>query len=171
MSIRYRNHRLAPCRYRTASIWPGLAFPTRFSFPVAQLRLPVREALIAQRWPWLENQVMAEFKSVALGQTDGLRLVSRLAAGVAATFIPELSILTLYAIDVAAGDKLPGTGGPGISKSDLLVINKIDLVPMVGASLEVMDRDPRKISGQGPFVLFQPQERQGPGRDHGVHRA
>ena len=61
----------------------------------------------------------------------------------AATFSPELSDLTLYVIDVAAGDKIPRKGGPGITKSDLLVINKIDLAPHVGASLEVMDRDAR----------------------------
>ena len=71
----------------------------------------------------------------------------------AATFSPELSDLTLYVIDVAAGDKIPRKGGPGITKSDLLVINKIDLAPMVGASLEVMDRDARKMRGQRPFVF------------------
>ncbi len=71
----------------------------------------------------------------------------------AATFSPELSDLTLYVIDVAAGDKIPRKGGPGITKSDLLVINKIDLAPMVGASLEVMDRDARKMRGAKPFVF------------------
>ena len=71
----------------------------------------------------------------------------------AATFSPELSDLTLYVIDVAAGDKIPRKGGPGITKSDLLVINKIDLAPMVGASLEVMDRDARKMRGARPFVF------------------
>ena len=71
----------------------------------------------------------------------------------AATFSPELSDLTLYVIDVAAGDKIPRKGGPGITKSDLLVINKIDLAPMVGASLEVMDRDAKKMRGQRPFVF------------------
>src|SRR5438093_5778011 len=71
----------------------------------------------------------------------------------AATFSPELSDLTLYVIDVAAGDKIPRKGGPGITKSDLLVINKIDLAPMVGASLEVMERDARKMRGQRPFVF------------------
>ena len=71
----------------------------------------------------------------------------------AATFSPELSDLTLYVIDVAAGDKIPRKGGPGITKSDLLVINKIDLAPMVGASLEVMDRDARKMRGVRPFVF------------------
>ena len=71
----------------------------------------------------------------------------------AATFSPELSDLTLYVIDVAAGDKIPRKGGPGIMKSDLLIINKIDLAPMVGASLEVMDRDARKMRGERPFVF------------------
>jgi urease accessory protein len=71
----------------------------------------------------------------------------------AATFSPELSDLTLYVIDVAAGDKIPRKGGPGITKSDLLVINKIDLAPHVGASLEVMDRDARKMRGERPFVF------------------
>jgi urease accessory protein len=71
----------------------------------------------------------------------------------AATFSPELSDLTLYVIDVAAGDKIPRKGGPGITKSDLLVINKIDLAPMVGASLEVMERDARRMRGERPFVF------------------
>jgi urease accessory protein len=71
----------------------------------------------------------------------------------AATFSPELSDLTLYVIDVAAGDKIPRKGGPGIIKSDLLIINKIDLAPYVGASLEVMDRDARKMRGDRPFVF------------------
>ncbi|QJR15443.1 urease accessory protein UreG [Usitatibacter palustris] len=71
----------------------------------------------------------------------------------AATFSPELSDLTLYVIDVAAGDKIPRKGGPGITKSDLLVINKIDLAPYVGASLEVMDRDAKKMRGDRPFVF------------------
>jgi urease accessory protein len=70
-----------------------------------------------------------------------------------ATFSPELSDLTLYVIDVAAGDKIPRKGGPGITKSDLLVINKTDLAPHVGASLEVMDRDARKMRGSRPFVF------------------
>ena len=71
----------------------------------------------------------------------------------AATFSPELADLTLYVIDVAAGDKIPRKGGPGITKSDLLIINKIDLAPMVGASLEVMDRDAKRMRGERPFVF------------------
>jgi urease accessory protein len=79
----------------------------------------------------------------------------------AATFSPELSDLTLYVIDVAAGDKIPRKGGPGITKSDLLVINKIDLAPMVGASLEVMDRDARKMRAARPFVFTNLKTGQG----------
>ena len=78
-----------------------------------------------------------------------------------ATFSPELSDLTLYVIDVAAGDKIPRKGGPGITKSDLLVINKIDLAPMVGASLEVMDRDAKKMRGERPFVFSNLKTGQG----------
>jgi len=81
----------------------------------------------------------------------------------AATFSPELSDLTLYVIDVAAGDKIPRKGGPGITKSDLLIINKIDLAPMVGASLEVMDRDARKMRGERPFVFSNLKSGQGLG--------
>ena len=71
----------------------------------------------------------------------------------AATFSPELADLTIYVIDVAAGDKIPRKGGPGITRSDLLVINKIDLAPLVGASLETMDRDARHMRGERPFVF------------------
>src|SRR5262249_20665302 len=71
----------------------------------------------------------------------------------AATFSPELADLTIYVIDVAAGEKIPSKGGPGIARSDLLVINKIDLAPHVGASLEVMQRDARRIRGVRPFVM------------------
>ena len=79
----------------------------------------------------------------------------------AATFSPELSDLTLYVIDVAAGDKIPRKGGPGITRSDLLVINKIDLAPLVGASLEVMERDARKMRGARPFVFSNLKTGQG----------
>jgi urease accessory protein len=71
----------------------------------------------------------------------------------AATFSPELADLTIYVIDVAAGDKIPRKGGPGITRSDLLVINKIDLAPLVGASLEIMDRDAKRMRGERPFVF------------------
>jgi len=71
----------------------------------------------------------------------------------AATFSPELADLTIYVIDVAAGDKIPRKGGPGITRSDLLVINKIDLAPYVGADLQVMERDARRMRGSRPFVF------------------
>lgn len=78
-----------------------------------------------------------------------------------ATFSPELADLTIYVIDVSAGDKIPRKGGPGITRSDLLVINKIDLAPYVGASLEVMDRDARKMRGERPFVFTNLKSREG----------
>jgi urease accessory protein len=78
-----------------------------------------------------------------------------------ATFSPELSDLTIYVIDVAAGDKIPRKGGPGITKSDLLIINKTDLAPMVGASLEVMDRDAKKMRGDKPFIFTNLKKEEG----------
>ncbi|HKF70555.1 MAG TPA: urease accessory protein UreG [Stellaceae bacterium] len=79
----------------------------------------------------------------------------------AATFSPELADVTIYVIDVAAGDKIPRKGGPGICRSDLLVINKIDLAPLVGASLEVMDRDARRMRGERPFLFTNLKENHG----------
>jgi urease accessory protein len=81
----------------------------------------------------------------------------------AATFSPELADLAIYVIDVAAGDKIPSKGGPGITRSDLLVINKVDLAPYVGASLEVMERDAKRMRGARPFVFTN--LRQGDGVD------
>ncbi|HLY57701.1 MAG TPA: urease accessory protein UreG, partial [Stellaceae bacterium] len=79
----------------------------------------------------------------------------------AATFSPELADLTIYVIDVSAGDKIPRKGGPGITRSDLLVINKTDLAPLVGASLEVMDRDARRMRGERPFLFTNLKQGQG----------
>lgn len=79
----------------------------------------------------------------------------------AATFSPELADLTIYVIDVSAGDKIPRKGGPGITRSDLLVINKIDLAPLVGADLAVMDRDARRMRGTRPFLFTNLKENQG----------
>ena len=86
---------------------------------------------------------------------EGLDIVFVESGGdnLAATFSPELSDLTLYVIDVAAGEKIPRKGGPGITKSDLLVINKTDLAPMVGANLDVMASDAKKMRGERPFVM------------------
>jgi urease accessory protein len=79
----------------------------------------------------------------------------------AATFSPELADITIYVIDVSAGDKIPRKGGPGITRSHLLVINKIDLAPLVGASLEVMDRDAKRMRGERPFVFTNIKAGQG----------
>jgi urease accessory protein len=87
------------------------------------------------------------------GPLRDLVLIESGGSNLAATFSPELADLTIYVIDVAAGDKIPTKGGPGITRSDLLVINKVDLAPYVGASLDVMERDARKMRGQRPFVF------------------
>lgn len=79
----------------------------------------------------------------------------------AATFSPELADITIYVIDVSAGDKIPRKGGPGITRSDLLLINKIDLAPLVGASLEVMERDARRMRGDRPFLFSNIKSGQG----------
>jgi urease accessory protein len=94
---------------------------------------------------------------------DDLELIFVESGGdnLAATFSPELADLTIYVIDVSAGDKIPRKGGPGITRSDLLVINKIDLAPLVGASLEVMDRDARRMRGQRPFIFTNLKEGKG----------
>jgi urease accessory protein len=95
-----------------------------------------------------------------LGPLD-MVLVESGGDNLSATFSPELSDLTIYVIDVSAGDKIPRKGGPGITKSDLLVINKIDLAPYVGASLEVMDHDARQQRGDRPFVFSNLKTGQG----------
>ena len=89
------------------------------------------------------------------GRFPGLEIVFIESGGdnLAATFSPELADITLYVIDVSAGDKIPRKGGPGITRSDLLVINKIDLAPFVGADLGVMDRDAKRMRGDRPFVF------------------
>jgi urease accessory protein len=93
----------------------------------------------------------------------GLELIFVESGGdnLAATFSPELADLTIYVIDVSAGDKIPRKGGPGITRSDLLVINKIDLAPLVEASLEVMERDSRKMRGLRPFIFTNLKKNQG----------
>ena len=93
----------------------------------------------------------------------GLALVMIESGGdnLAATFSPELSDLTIYVIDVSAGDKIPRKGGPGITRSDLLVINKTDLAPLVGADLDVMARDAKKMRGDKPFVFSNLKKQQG----------
>ncbi len=106
---------------------------------------------------------MAEIRSELCQRHPSLDLVLIESGGdnLAATFSPELADLTIYVIDVAAGDKIPRKGGPGITRSDLLVINKIDLAPHVGASLEVMARDARRMRGERPFVFTNLKEGKG----------
>ena len=108
------------------------------------------------------HTAIREDASINLEAIDGLNrrfhdldliLVESGGDNLAATFSPELADITIYVIDVAGGDKIPRKGGPGITKSDLLVINKIDLAPHVGASLDVMDRDARAQRGHRPFVF------------------
>ncbi|MFG6158315.1 urease accessory protein UreG [Halomonas sp. 1390] len=125
------------------------------------------EALPADRILGVEtggcpHTAIREDASMNLAATDelqarhpGLELVLVESGGdnLSATFSPELSDLTLYVIDVSAGDKIPRKGGPGITKSDLLIINKIDIADQVHASLEVMERDSRKMRGERPFVF------------------
>jgi len=101
----------------------------------------------------------ASINLAAVGQLErrfpalDLILIESGGDNLAATFSPELADITIYVIDVSAGDKIPRKGGPGITRSDLLVINKIDLAPFVGASLEVMDRDAKKMRADRPFVF------------------
>lgn len=94
---------------------------------------------------------------------DGLELIIIESGGdnLAATFSPELSDLTLYVIDVAGGEKIPRKGGPGITKSDLLIINKTDLAPMVGANLSVMDQDAKRMRGDKPFLFSNMKTKEG----------
>jgi urease accessory protein len=133
------------------------------------------EALPAERIRGVEtggcpHTAIREDASMNLAAIDGLMrefehldmiIVESGGDNLAATFSPELSDLTLYVIDVAAGDKIPRKGGPGIMRSDLLIINKIDLAPHVGASLEVMERDARKMRGERPFVFTNLKTGQG----------
>ncbi len=116
------------------------------------------------------HTAIREDASINLAAVDDMRrkfpdldlvLIESGGDNLAATFSPELADLTIYVIDVAAGDKIPSKGGPGITRSDLLVINKIDLAPHVGASLEVMERDARRMRGARPFVFANMREGKG----------
>ena len=109
---------------------------------------------IVRKWPELE---------IVFVESGGDNL--------AATFSPELADLTIYVIDVAAGEKIPRKGGPGITRSDLLVINKIDLAPLVGANLDVMDRDARKMRGARPFLFSNLKENKGVDGGRRLHRS
>jgi len=131
--------------------------------------LPV-ERIVGVETGGCPHTAIREDASINLEAVDGLAnrfgnldmvVIESGGDNLAATFSPELADLTIYVIDVAAGDKIPRKGGPGITKSDLLVINKTDLAPHVGASLEVMDRDARKMRGDRPFVFTNLKTREG----------
>jgi len=134
-----------------------------------------RQALSADRIMGVEtggcpHTAIREDASMNLAAVDGLCdkfgnldfvFIESGGDNLSATFSPELSDLTIYVIDVAAGEKIPRKGGPGITKSDLLIINKIDLAPLVGASLEVMERDATKMRGEKPFLFTNLKEEVG----------
>ena len=137
---------------------------------LARLQALPEERIMGVETGGCPHTAIREDASINLEAVDGLAarfgnldmvVIESGGDNLAATFSPELADLTIYVIDVAAGDKIPRKGGPGITRSDLLVINKIDLAPMVGASLEVMDRDARKMRGERPFVFTNVREGKG----------
>src|SRR6266567_1231568 len=109
----------------------------------------------------ITNDIYTKWDAEFLVRSGSLTPDRIAGVNLAATFSPELADLTIYVIDVAAGEKIPSKGGPGITRSDLLVINKIDLAPHVGASLDVMDRDARKMRGIRPFLFSNLKENKG----------
>jgi urease accessory protein len=132
----------------------------------------VPERIVGVETGGCPHTAIREDASINLAAVAGLRkrfpaldliLIESGGDNLAATFSPELADITIYVIDVSAGDKIPRKGGPGITRSDLLVINKIDLAPFVGASLEVMDRDARRMRGERPFVFANIRAGQGLG--------
>ena len=127
-----------------------------------RLQILPRDRVIGVETGGCPHTAIREDASMNLAAIDDLQrrhpdlelvLVESGGDNLSATFSPELSDLTLYVIDVSAGDKIPRKGGPGITKSDLLIINKIDIAEQVHASLDVMDRDSRKMRGERPFVF------------------
>jgi urease accessory protein len=148
-------------RYQIAVVTNDIYTKEDAQFLVRNEALP-EERIVGVETGGCPHTAIREDASMNLAAVDGLIarfgkldcvIVESGGDNLAATFSPELSDLTLYVIDVAAGDKIPRKGGPGITKSDLLIINKIDLAPHVGASLEVMDRDARVQRGPRPFVF------------------
>jgi len=153
-------------RYEIAAVTNDIYTREDAEFLVLNDALP-RERILGVETGGCPHTAIREDASINLEAVDrlsrafpALQIVFVESGGdnLAATFSPELSDLTLYVIDVAAGDKIPRKGGPGIIKSDLLVINKIDLAPYVGASLEVMARDARRMRGERPFVFSNLKE-------------
>ena len=156
-------------RYQLAAITNDIYTKEDAEFLVRAGSLP-RERIIGIETGGCPHTAIREDASINLAavsdivrQWPDLELVFVESGGdnLAATFSPELADLTIYVIDVAAGEKIPRKGGPGITRSDLLVINKIDLAPLVGANLEVMDRDARKMRGQRPFLFSNLKENKG----------
>jgi urease accessory protein len=148
-------------RYDMAAVTNDIYTAEDAQFLVRHSALPI-ERILGVETGGCPHTAIREDASINLEAVDrlcrrfpSLELVLIESGGdnLAATFSPELSDFTIYVIDVAAGDKIPRKGGPGITKSDLLVINKIDLAPMVGASLEVMDTDAKRMRGAKPFVF------------------
>ena len=156
-------------RYDIAAVTNDIYTREDAEFLVRHDALP-KERILGVETGGCPHTAIREDASINLEAVDrlvrafpGLQIVFVESGGdnLAATFSPELSDLTLYVIDVAAGEKIPRKGGPGITKSDLLVINKIDLAPYVGASLEVMDQDARRMRGERPFVFSNLKEGKG----------
>jgi len=153
-------------RYDIAAVTNDIYTREDAEFLVKNDALP-KERILGVETGGCPHTAIREDASIYLESVDrlsrafpGLQIVFVESGGdnLAATFSPELSDLTIYVIDVAAGEKIPRKGGPGIMKSDLLVINKIDLAPYVGASLEVMDRDARAMRGDRPFIFSNMKE-------------
>jgi urease accessory protein len=156
-------------RYQIAAVTNDIYTQEDAQFLMKSGALPI-ERIVGVETGGCPHTAIREDASINLEAIDRLSekfpdldliLVESGGDNLAATFSPELADLTLYVIDVAAGDKIPRKGGPGITRSDLLIINKIDLAPMVGASLEVMDRDARRMRGQRPFLFTNLKTQQG----------
>jgi urease accessory protein len=148
-------------RYEVAAVTNDIYTKEDAQFLMRSGALPV-ERIVGVETGGCPHTAIREDASINLEAIDrlvetfpklDLILVESGGDNLAATFSPELADMTIYVIDVAGGDKVPRKGGPGITRSDLLVINKIDLAPYVGASLEVMERDARKMRGERPFVF------------------
>jgi len=148
-------------RYRMAVVTNDIYTKEDQQFLIRSGALP-KERIVGVETGGCPHTAIREDASMNLAAVDelcehfpdlDLVLVESGGDNLSATFSPELADLTIYVIDVSAGDKIPRKGGPGITRSDLLVINKIDLAPYVGASLEVMDRDARKMRGERPFIF------------------
>ena len=156
-------------RYEIAAVTNDIYTQEDAQFLVRAGALPT-ERIVGVETGGCPHTAIREDASINLAAIHGLTerfgdldlvLVESGGDNLAATFSPELADLTLYVIDVSAGDKIPRKGGPGITRSDLLIINKIDLAPLVGASLEVMDRDARKMRGDRPFVFSNLKQKAG----------